>query len=117
MLLEGEVGHFAHEKNYLLVIFSFVPSSEDDRATSPSSSSINGLIDASRLSPQAQMECDFMQLEGEVGHFAQGKNNLIALFTFVHGVESDEATPPSFAAENKAIDASSSLLEALIATS
>ena len=62
------------------------------------------------------MERDFMQLEGEVGHFAHGKNYLLALFNLVRGVESDKAMSPSFAAENQAIDASSSLLEALIAT-
>ena len=63
------------------------------------------------------MQRDFMQLESEVGHFAHGKKNyLTSLFTFVHGVEGDEATSPSFAAENEAIDASSSSLEALIAT-
>ena len=61
------------EKNYLLVIFTFFRGSEGDRATSPSSASRNGLIDASRLSLEAQMERDFMQLEGEVGNFAQGK--------------------------------------------
>ena len=62
------------------------------------------------------MQRDFMQLQGEVGHFAHGKNYLTSLFTFARGVEGDEATPPSFAAENEAIDASSSSLEALIAT-
>ena len=62
------------------------------------------------------MERDFMQLEGEVGHFAHGKKYLLALFTFVHGVVGDKATSPSFAAENKKIDASSWSLEAVIAT-
>ena len=61
------------EKNYLLVTFSFFHGSKGDRATSPSSAIRNGLIDASRLSLKAPMERDFMQLEGEVGHFAQGK--------------------------------------------
>ena len=149
-----------------------------DRATSPSSTNRNGLIDASRSSPEAQMERYFMLLEGEVGHFVHGKKlpacdffplfvaqraigqrrpllqvqtgwlmlpnclwkrkwnvtscswkaklgtlhtekkktYVIALFTFVHGVEGDEATSPSFVAEKEAIDASSSSLEALIST-
>ena len=61
MLLEGEVGHFAHgRKNYLLVTFSFVHGSEGDKATSPSSASRNVLIHAFRLSLKAQMEHDFM---------------------------------------------------------
>ena len=110
------MGTLHTEKNYLLVTFSFVRGSEGDRVTSPSSASRNGSIDASRLSLEAQMEHDFMQLEAKVGHFAHRKKNLIALFTFVRGVEGDEATSPSFAAENEAIDASSSSLEALIAT-
>ena len=65
------------EKNYLLVTFSFVHDPESDRATSPSSASRNGLIDASRLSLEAQMERDFMQMEDEVGHIAYGKNYLM----------------------------------------
>ena len=52
------------------------------------------------------MERDFMQLEGEVGHFAHGKKYLLALSIFVYGAEGDEATSPSFASENAAIDAS-----------
>ena len=44
------------------------------------------------------------------------KTYLFALFIFVRGVEGDEATSPSFTAENEAIDASSASLEALIAT-
>ena len=39
-----------------------------------------GLIDASRLSLEAQMERDFMQLEGEVGHFAHGKKTTCLRF-------------------------------------
>ena len=103
-------------QNYLLAIFSFVCGAEGDRATSPSSASRNVLIDASRLSVEAQMECDFMQLEGEVGHFAHRKKLPACAFYLFCGVEGDEATSPSFAAENEAIDASSSSLEALIAT-
>ena len=41
---------------------------------------------------------------------------LFADLSLFASVEGDEATSPSFAAENKAIDASSSSLEALIAT-
>ena len=62
------------------------------------------------------MERDFVQLEGEVGHFAHGKNYLLALSIFVRDVEGDEATSPSFTAGNGSIYASSSSLEALIAT-
>ena len=113
---KAKLGNLHMEKTYLLVTFSFVHGSKGDRATSPSFASRNKLIDASRLFLEAQMERDFMQLEGEVGHFAHGKNYLIALFTFVRGVEGDEATSPSFAAENEAIDASNLSLEALIAT-
>ena len=54
-----------------------------------------------------------MQLEGKVGHFAHGKKYLLAFFTFVPGVEGDEATSPSSVAENEAIEASSSSLKRL----
>ena len=57
-----------------------------------------------------------MQLEGEVGHLHTEKKYLLAIVSFVRGTEGHEATSPSFAAENAAIDASSSSLEALIAT-
>ena len=80
MELEGKFGHFAHGKKYLLVIFSFVHGVEGDRAMSPSSTNRNGSIDASRSSPKAQMERDFMQLEGEVGHFAHGKKTIYLCF-------------------------------------
>ena len=41
------------------------------------------------------MERDFILLEGEVRHFAHRKNYLLAILSFVHGVEGDEATSPS----------------------
>ena len=74
MLLEGEVGHFAHGKKYLFATSTFVRSAKGNRATSPCFANRNGLIHASRLSLEAQMERDFMLLEGEVRHFAHGKN-------------------------------------------
>ena len=67
------MGTLHTEKNYLLVTFSFDRGSEGDRATSSSSASRNGSIDASRLSLEAQLQRDFMQLESEVGHLAHGK--------------------------------------------
>ena len=63
------------------------------------------------------MQRDFMQLEAKLGTLHTEKNYLTSLFTFVCGVEGDKATSPSFATENKAIGASSSSLEAVIATS
>ena len=104
------------EKNYLLALFTFVRGAEGDRATSPSSASRNGSIHASRLSLEAQMERDFILLEGEARHFAHGKNYLLAILSFVCGAEGDEATSPSFVSENAAIDATRSSLEALGAT-
>ena len=66
-------------KKYLLAILTFVCSAEGDRATS-SFASRNGSIDASRLSLKAQMEREFMLLEGEVGHFANGKKTTCLRF-------------------------------------
>ena len=54
--------------------------------------------------------------KAKLGNLHKEKNYLIALFIFVHGVEGDEATLPPVGAKNKAIDASNSSLEALIAT-
>ena len=67
-------------KNYLLGIFTFVHGAEGDRAMSPSSPSRNGSIDAFRLSLEAQIEHDFMLLEGEVEHFAHGKKTACLCF-------------------------------------
>ena len=116
MELDGEVGHFAHGKKYLLVLFIFVHGAEGDRAMSPSFASRNGSMDASRLSLEVQMKRDIMQLAGKAGHFTNKKNYLLVILSFVHGVEGDEATSPSFATENEAIDTSSMSLEAFIAT-
>ena len=62
------------------------------------------------------MERDFMQLAGKAGHFTHGKNYLLGILCFVHGVEDDEATSPSFAIEKATIDTSNSSREALGAT-
>ena len=51
-----------------------------DRATSSSSASRNGSIDASRLSLEAEMEHYFMLLEGEGGHFANEKKTTCLRF-------------------------------------
>ena len=61
------------KKTYLLAPFTFVCGTGGDRATSPYFASRNGSIHASKLSLEAQMECDFILLEGKVGHFAHGK--------------------------------------------
>ena len=104
------------QKKYLFVLFTFVCGVEGNRGTSPTSTSRNGSIDPSRLSLEAQIKCDFMQLVGKAGHFTRGNNYPLAILSFVHGVESDKATPPSFPTKNKAIDASILLLEVFIAT-
>ena len=70
MQLEGEVGHSVHGKKLPACDFSFVCGAEGDTAASASFESRNGSIDASKLSLEAQMERDFMLLEGEVGHCA-----------------------------------------------
>ena len=81
-----------------------------------SSTNRNRSIDATRTSLETQMECDFMQLASKAGHFTLGKHYLLVILSFVCDVEGDETMSPSFAAENEAIDASSSSLESLIAT-
>ena len=100
----------------MLAIFTFVHGAEGDRATSPSFTSRNRSNHATRMSLEAQMERDFMQLAGEARHFTHGKNYLFAILSFVCGADGDEATSPSFVSENATIDASSSSLEALGAT-
>ena len=109
---EDEVGHFTQGKNACLHVLTFVHGAEGDKATSPSFASRHKSIDASRLSLKAQIECAFMQLAGKAEHFGQGKKNyLLAIFSFVHGAEGDEATLPAFASRHKSIDASKLSLE------
>ena len=67
---QAKLGTLDTEENYLLAIFTFVRGAVGDRATLPSSASRNGCSYASRLSLETEMERDFTQLEGEVGHFA-----------------------------------------------
>ena len=69
-----KLGTLHTEKNSLLALFTFVRGAKGDRATSPSFASGNGSIHASRLSLEAQMERDFILLEGEARHFAHRKN-------------------------------------------
>ena len=57
---KGKLGTLHTEKNYLFAPFTFVRAAEGNRATLPSFASRNGSIDASRLSPKAQMERDFV---------------------------------------------------------
>ena len=54
--------------------------------------------------------------QAKLGTLHLEKNYLVAILSFVHGVEGDEATLPSFVTENGPIDASSSSLEALSPT-
>ena len=53
MQLAGEARHFAHRKNYLLAIFSFVHGAAGDEATSPSFLAEYAVIDASNSSLEA----------------------------------------------------------------
>ena len=69
-----EVGHFTHEKKYLLANLSFARGAEGDGATSHSCASIKRSIDASRSSLEAQMARCLMQLVFEVGLFTHRKN-------------------------------------------
>ena len=111
----AKLGTLHMGKNYLLALFTFVHGAEGDRATSPSFASRNGSIDAAKAPLEAQMERNFMQLASKAGRFTHGKNCLLAILSFVHGVEGDEATSPCFVAENAAVDAFSSSVEALCA--
>ena len=88
------------EKNYLLAIFTFIHGVKGNRAMSPSFASRNGSIHASKLSLEAQMERNFMLLEGEVGHFAYGKKLPACAFHLCSWrAEGDRAMSPSFAVE------------------
>ena len=64
---KAKLGTLCTEKNYLLVTFSFVRVSEGDRATSPSSSSRNGFIDAvihlrGRRTPHQDLEGPLIEI-------------------------------------------------------
>ena len=67
-------------KNYPLALLTFIRGTEGDRATSSSCASRNGSIDASRLSLEAQMKRDFMQLASKLEHFGHGKKTACLQF-------------------------------------
>ena len=71
------------KKNYLVAILLFVHGAEGDRTTSPSFENINGSIDASSSSLEAQMARCFLQLVCKVGHFTHKKFYLLVNRSFV----------------------------------
>ena len=82
----------------------------------PSCVTVNKSIDASNSSLEVQMARCLVQLVCEVGKFTH-RNVLPACKSLLfYGTEGSEATSPSFATENKSIDALRSLLEVPIAT-
>ena len=111
-----KVGHFTHEKKYLLANLSFAYGAECDGAMSHSCASTKGSIDASSSSLEAQMARCLMQLVFKVGLFTHRKNLPACKSFIVHGSKGDGATSPSFSIVNGSIDASSSLLGSPIAT-
>ena len=75
-----KLGILHTEKNYLLAFLTFVHGAEGDRATSPSSASRNGSIDASRSLLEVQIERYFLQLEdAKLGILDTEKNYLLVL--------------------------------------
>lgn len=116
MHLTCKVVQFTHRKKYLLVTLSFVHGVKGNGAMSPSSASINGLINAYKASLGVQMAHYFIQLCAKLGTLHMEMNYLLAILSFLCGTEGDGATLLSFAAKNGTIDASSSSLDAPIAT-
>ena len=91
-------------------------SGEGDEATSPSLATENESIDASSPSLEAPIATYYMRGDANGSSFTMANKYLSAdLLLFTAG-EGDEATSTSFTAENAGIEASSALLEALIAT-
>ena len=112
MQLEGEVGHFTHGKELPACDFLLCSWCRERQTTSASSTSRNRLIDASRLSLEAQMECYFMLLEGKVGHFKHGKKPPACNFDLRSWWRGRQGTSPSFESKNGSINASKMSLEA-----
>ena len=113
---KSKLGTFHTKKNYLLALFIFVHGVEDDEATSPSFAAENAAIEASSSSLEALIATRCSRGDANGSTLCTASKNLFAdLEVFTSG-EGNEATSPSFAAENTGIDASSSSLEVLIAT-
>ena len=101
---------------YLFADLLLFTSGEGDGATSPSCATVNGSIDASSSSLEASIPTQQMRGDANRSSFTMANKYLFAdLLLFTSG-EGDEATSPSFTAENSWIDVSSALLKALIAT-
>ena len=118
MQLEGEVGHFAHGKK--TTCLRFLPLFMVQRATGERRLLLQ--VEMGRLMLpdclwKRTVNMTSCSWKAKLGTLHTEKYYLLALFTFVCGVEGDEETSPCFAAENQAIDVSGSSLEAAIATS
>ena len=88
MVLEGYVGNFAHGKNYMLAIFTFVYGAEGDEAMSPSSSRRNRSIDASIT---GSAWCNIAKAAvSERQHFTHGKQ--ISVFQSLRFLKGERAT-------------------------
>ena len=98
----------------MLANLSFVCGVEGDGAALFSFS--NRLIDASSSSLEAPITTHHMRGDANGSSFTMANKYLIANPLLFESRQGDEATSLSFAAENARIDASSAVLEALIAT-
>ena len=115
--LEDEVGHFTNGKK-LPACISYLCSWRRGREGNVALFCKWKRVDLCFQIVARSANCTLLLAAGRRSwaFYKRKKNYLLALSIFVHGVEGDEATSPSFTAGNEAIDASSSSLEALIAT-
>ena len=108
---------FTTANKHLFANLLLFESGEGDEATSPSFAAKNASIDASSSSLEAPIATYYMQRGMRMGGiFTTADKYLSTDLLFFTAREGDEATSPSFIAENAGIEASSVLLEALIAT-
>ena len=101
---------------YLLADLLLFESGEGNKATSPSCATENKSIDASNSSMEMPIATHHMRGDANENSLPMAIKCLFANILFFVAREANEATSPSFEAENVGIDASSALLVVLIAT-
>ena len=108
---------YPRQTKHLFADLSVFTSGEGDEVTSPSLEAENEAIEASSSSLEALIATRYMERGCDGSILPTASKNLFADLSVFTSGEGDDATSPSSVAENEPIDASSSSLEALIATS
>ena len=115
---EGDANRssFTTANKYLFADLLFIESGEGDEPASPSFAAENESLDASSSSLEASIANYYMRGGCKWGRFHNGKQILVCRSFILYSSKGQRSNVSLFIIENAGIEASSALLEALIAT-